>query len=101
LPFIASSAVHDIERRTVRRGKLDSRSLGTRPTELQPLVADQAELVICDQTIERSFGWLARFRRLSRDYERLPGVLRGLHFLVFAMLMLPKAMPFLATAGSS
>ena len=21
--------------------------------------------------VERSFGWLARFRRLSRDYERL------------------------------
>jgi hypothetical protein len=101
LPFIASSAVHDIERCTVRRGKLDSWSLGTRPAELQPLVADQAELVICDQTIERSFAWLARFRRLSRDYERLPGVLRGLHFLVFAMLMLPKAMPFLATVGSS
>ncbi|MBB5877285.1 transposase [Xanthomonas sp. 3498] len=24
---------------------------------------------------ERSFGWLARFHRLSRDYERLPDVL--------------------------
>jgi transposase len=22
--------------------------------------------------VERSFGWLARFRRLARDYERLP-----------------------------
>ena len=22
--------------------------------------------------VERSFAWLARFRRLSRDYERLP-----------------------------
>ncbi len=37
--------------------------------------------------IERSFGWLARFRRLVRDYERLPETLRGLHFLAFAMLM--------------
>jgi transposase len=45
--------------------------------------------------VERSFGWLARFRRLSRDYERLPDVLAGLHFLVFAILMLPKALPFL------
>jgi transposase len=41
--------------------------------------------------VERSFGWLARFRRLSRDYERLPEVLGGLHFLVFAVLMLPAA----------
>jgi transposase len=45
--------------------------------------------------VERSFGWLARFRRLSRDYERLPAVLAGLHFLVFVILMLPKALPLL------
>jgi transposase len=22
--------------------------------------------------VERSFGWMSRFRRLARDYERLP-----------------------------
>ena len=38
--------------------------------------------------VERSFAWTARFRRLARDYERLPGVLAGLHFLAFACLML-------------
>ncbi|MDN7670612.1 IS5/IS1182 family transposase, partial [Burkholderia vietnamiensis] len=27
-------------------------------------------------------------RRLTRDYERLPETLAGLHFIVFAMLML-------------
>src|SRR5882724_2163223 len=37
--------------------------------------------------VERSFGWMARFRRLARDYERLPETLAGLHFLAFAMLM--------------
>ena len=37
--------------------------------------------------VERSFGWMARFRRLARDYERLPDTLRGLHFLAFAILM--------------
>jgi transposase len=51
--------------------------------------------------VERSFGWLARFRRLSRDYERLPEVLSGLHFLVFAMLMLPNAARVLVSTGSS
>ena len=51
--------------------------------------------------VERSFGWLARFRRLTRDYERLPEVLGGLHFLVFAVLMLPAAARVLAAAGSS
>jgi transposase len=40
--------------------------------------------------VERSFGWAARFRRLARDYERLPGVLAGLHFLAFAILMLTR-----------
>jgi transposase len=51
--------------------------------------------------VERSFGWLARFRRLARDYERLPGMLSGLHFLVFAVLMLPAASRILAGAVSS
>ena len=40
--------------------------------------------------VERSFGWMARFRRLARDYERLPETLAGLHFLAFAMLMLKR-----------
>ena len=40
--------------------------------------------------VERSFGWAARFRRLARDYERLPGTLAGLHYLAFAILMLKR-----------
>src|SRR5262245_16998691 len=31
--------------------------------------------------VERGFAWTARFRRLARDYERLPETLIGLHFL--------------------
>ena len=50
--------------------------------------------------VERSFGWLARFRRLSRDFERLPHVLAALHFLGFVTLMLPTAAP-LSAAGES
>jgi transposase len=38
--------------------------------------------------VERSFAWATRFRRLAKDYERLPTTLAGLHFLVFACLML-------------
>jgi transposase len=37
---------------------------------------------------ERGFAWTARFRRLARDDARLPSVRAGLHFLVFACLML-------------
>jgi len=40
--------------------------------------------------VERSFGWMSRFRRLVRDYERLPETLAGLHFLAFAMIMVHR-----------
>lgn len=40
--------------------------------------------------VERSFGWASRFRRLVKDYERLPQTLAGLHFLVFTILLLPR-----------
>jgi transposase len=50
--------------------------------------------------VERSFGWLARFRRLARDYERLPETLAGLHFVVFSMLLLARAAPHLATPSA-
>src|SRR6185436_10808113 len=38
--------------------------------------------------VERSFAWMARFRRLARDYERLPQTFAGLHWLAFITLML-------------
>ena len=41
--------------------------------------------------VERSFAWLSRFRRLVRDYERLPKTVAGLHFIAFACLMLSRA----------
>ena len=40
--------------------------------------------------VERSIGWMARFRRLARDYERLPQTLAGLHYLAFAVLMISR-----------
>ena len=40
--------------------------------------------------VERSLAWLARFRRLARDYERLAETLVGLHFVAFAMLLLRR-----------
>ena len=38
--------------------------------------------------VERSFAWATRFRRLAKDYERLPETVAGLHFVAFACLML-------------
>lgn len=49
--------------------------------------------------VERSFAWMARFRRLARDYERLPETLAGLHFLAFAMLMLKRFIAFMVESA--
>jgi len=46
--------------------------------------------------VERSFGWMSRFRRLARDYERLPETLAGLHYLAFVILMLKNVAEVLA-----
>jgi transposase len=46
--------------------------------------------------VERSFAWTARFRRLARDYERLPGTLAGLHLLAFAVLLLRRFVTLMA-----
>jgi transposase len=41
--------------------------------------------------VERSIAWMRRFRRLAKDYERLPETLAGLYFLAFACLLLSRA----------
>src|ERR671914_756374 len=41
--------------------------------------------------VERDFAWASRFRRLVKDYERLPAVLAGLALLAFPFLLLPPA----------
>jgi len=46
--------------------------------------------------VERSQAWLARFRRLARDYERLPQTLAGLHLLAFAIVLLHRFVTLMA-----
>jgi transposase len=46
--------------------------------------------------VERSFAWLARFRRLARDYERWPETLAGLHFVAFALVLAQRLFTLLA-----
>ena len=48
--------------------------------------------------IERSFAWATRFRRLAKDYERLPETVVGLHFVAFACLMLHRATALLGAS---
>ena len=45
--------------------------------------------------VERDFAWATRFRRLVKDYERLPQSVAGLHFVAFACLFLHRAIAVL------
>jgi transposase len=46
--------------------------------------------------VERSFAWVSRFRRLAKDYERLPETVAGLHFVAFVSLMLHRLVTVVA-----
>lgn len=95
---------------TVKVAFVDQADTGTEPAqaardegiELQVITLSEAKkgfvLLPRRWVVERSFGWAKRFRRLARDYERLPETLAGLHFVVFAMLMLVHAAPILQSA---
>ena len=48
--------------------------------------------------VERDFAWMARFRRLAKDYERLPKTVVGLHLVDFAFLLLHRAISFIGSA---
>jgi transposase len=41
--------------------------------------------------VERTFGWLGRYRRLARDYERLDKTLAGWHWLAAVAILLGQA----------
>lgn len=46
--------------------------------------------------VERSFAWATRFRRLAKDYERLPETVEGLYFVAFACLMVHRLLTLAA-----
>jgi transposase len=49
--------------------------------------------------VERDFAWMARFRRLARDYERLAETLVGLHFIAFAILLAHRFVTFMVQSA--
>ncbi len=40
--------------------------------------------------VERTFGWLGRYRRLSKDYELLPEVSESMIYAAMVRLMLKR-----------
>lgn len=67
--------------------------------ELQVVKLDEAKrgfvLLPRRWVVERTFGWFTRFRRLVRDYERLPETLAGMHFVAFICIMLSRVLGLL------
>ena len=49
---------------------------------------------------ERTFAWTTRFRRLVRDYERLPQTLADLHIVALVCLMLKQAANYVTVHNS-
>lgn len=76
---------------TGERAAADARGHGVRPDAVK-LPAAKHGFVLPPRrwVVERSFAWMARFRRLARDYERLATTLRGLHYVAFACVLLGR-----------
>ena len=49
-----------------------------------------AELVICEQSIERTLAWLGQNRRMSKDYERLPESGEAFIYVAMSRLMVRR-----------
>jgi putative transposase len=62
----------------------------TAPAQGQTDVPRQTELVVCNQSIERTFSWLGQSRRLSKDYEHLSATSEALIYLVMTRIMLKR-----------
>lgn len=97
-----AEAVQEVTGETIELAFVDQGYTGQTAAEAAAAHSIRLEVVKLDEAkkgfvllprrwvVERSFGWAARFRRLARDYERLPETLAGLHFLAFAILMLKR-----------
>jgi transposase len=83
---------------------LDAADYGIR-LEVVKLPAARRGFVLVPRrwVVERSLAWARRFRRLARDYERLPETVAGLHFVAFACLMLHRiaTLPSISMTRSS
>jgi transposase len=88
-----AAQIHRITGEPVEIAFVDQDSIGERPAEaagnrrirLQLVRLPHAKrgfvLLPRQWVVERDFVWMARFRRLARDYEQLPGILADLYLL--------------------
>jgi transposase len=107
-----SAAIQDVTGDTVEVAYVDQGYTGREPADAAQAHGIRLEVVKLPEAkhgfvllprrwvVERDFAWATRFRRLARDYERLPEVLAGLHFVAFACLMLHRLIPVLLVHNS-
>jgi transposase len=98
-----AEAVQEATGESVELAYVDQGYAGKRPAEEAEAHGMRLEVVKHEEAkrgfvllprrwvVERDFAWASRFRRLVKDYERLPTVLAGLHFVAFACLFLQQA----------
>ena len=98
-----AKAVQEATGESVELAYVDQGYTGERPAEEAQAHGMRLEVVKHEEAkrgfvllprrwvVERDFAWASRFRRLVKDYERLPDTLAGLHFVAFACLFLQQA----------
>lgn len=106
-----AEAVQEVTGESVELAYVDQGYTGEQPAEEAEAHGMRLEVVKHEEAkrgfvllprrwvVERDFAWASRFRRLVKDYERLPDTLAGLHFVAFACLFLQQATCILG-AGS-
>jgi transposase len=97
-----AAAVQEVTGQTVELAYVDQGYTGETPAQAAAEQGIELEVVkLAEATrgfvllprrwvVERRFAWATRFRRLAKDYERLPETVEGLYFLAFACLMLHR-----------
>jgi len=58
--------------------------------EVVKRIKDEFEVLPRRWVVERTFGWLGRYRRLSKDYELLPEVSESMVYAAMVRLMLRR-----------
>jgi putative transposase len=57
------------------------------PPGVEPPVVPAFQVVPRRWVVERTFGWLGRFRRLSKDYEFLPATSEAVIYLAMVQIL--------------
>jgi putative transposase len=53
-------------------------------------MAAHAEFVFCEQSIEQTFSWIEKNRRMSKDYERLTATSEAFIYVAMTRLMVRR-----------